>query len=275
MTKSSKLNSTKAGAHITVKTVFHYPYSIAATATATSLGSLDVSGTGMWAGLQNVLNLGDMFRFVKINSVDFTLIPTVPVQTSPSSYISIPPSLLYLTPYGASIPTDIAGVENFPCGKVSAGFLLAYSYGSTSVLMKDHAPKLSLKHSELPIINAADPPGWLATNGDGQQLHFGTLVRVGVAAGAAVNFANINCILRSELDISFRDILDPTSISRVLDVSKSSTVSVAPGVLQGMVTAATKVPRLLSAPSINAPLPSVDKCDTQPATQLCSCRHGH
>jgi hypothetical protein len=252
MTKSSNKNSLKSSAHVTVKTVYHSSYSIAATSTFTSLGFMTPTPAGLWGALQNVVNLGDMFRLFKINSVDFTLIPVIPNGTTASSYIAIPPSLLYLVPYAAADPADISGVENFPCGKPSAGFLVCASHVSSTVLMKDHAPTLSLKHADLPIINGADPPGWLATAGDGAQTHLGTLVRVAVAAGIAVSsFANVNWILRSELDISFRDIVDPTLLSRVLDASRSPAVSLAPGVLQGMAAAATKVPRLLCSSSIN------------------------
>jgi hypothetical protein len=252
MTKSSKQNSMKSSAHITVKTVFHLPYSIPAADTSTSLGFMNVSATGMWGSLANVLNLGDMFRLFRINKVKFLLVPTIPISTTASAYINIAPSLIYLVPYGASNPADISAVENFPCGELSAGFHVAASHVASSVLMRDHAPSLSLKHEDMPIINSGDPPGWLATQADGSQTHFGTPVRVAAAVGAAVStFANINWILRSELDISFRDIMDPTLISRVLDVSRSPTVTVAPGVLQGMVSAATKVPRLLSSPSKN------------------------
>jgi len=222
---------------------------------------------GIWGALQNIVNLGDMFRLFRIESVDFSLHPVIPTASAASIFINIPPSLLYLVPYAAADPADISGVENFPCGKPCAGFMACTSIQSSTVLMKDHAPTLSLKHADLPIINAADPPGWLATAGDGSQTHLGTLVRVALAAGSAgAPFANVTWLLRSELTISFRDIVDPTLLSRVLDASRSPSVSLAPGVLQGMASAATKVPRLLNGPSRNPSQQSVQKGDTQTAT---------
>jgi len=196
-----------------------------------------------------LLNLADMFRLFKINKLKFTMVPAHGGQTG-AQFTQMQPSLLFFVPYGASIPTDITGVENFPCGPLSSAFAFAANSGGTGYgLPPSTNLTLKLKHADLPILNAADPPGWLATMDDGSQTHLGTVCRVAVAAGSSSGVTSVTFYLRTEIDISFRDLVDPTSISAVVRAAQSPACTLHRGVLQGMIADAQKVPRALADPT--------------------------
>ena len=190
---------------------FFVTQQITSTDIVTSLGTLGVDGASLLANSTSIANLGDMFRLFRINGIKFRLLFTGSDSVT-SCYI--PPQLLYLLPFGAAAPAGVASLESDRAiGDLCEQFRMT-AVTLTDVGGPNRVPSLKCKNSDFVVIDSASPAGWLATGLDATQGHFGTLYAIKVFAGASTGVTNPYWTLQIEVDISFRDLVDPTLISR-------------------------------------------------------------
>ena len=193
------------------------------TATATSLGTLGVDSGGLLANSVSLANLGDMFRLFKINAAKFKW---VFANGNGATLVQMPPNLLYILPFGAAAPAGVVSLESDRAvGDLADPFV--WSSTAPSVLFPNSAPSLKVKSQDFVVIDSASPAGWLATGLDATQGHFGTLYWIKAFAGASASSIQPYWVLQIEVDISFRDLIDPTLISRQKSVAPMAK-SVAP-----------------------------------------------
>ncbi len=199
---------------------FFTTVSVDMTQVVTSLGTLGVDSAGLLAASQSIANLGDMFRLFRVNGIKFKWVYS---NGNAATQVQCPPSLLYLLPFGAAAPSGIVSLESDRgVGDLAEPFVWLSS--APSIMMPGSSATLKLKNSDLVVIDSASPAGWLATGLDATQGHFGTLYWVKAFAGASTGAIAPYYTLQIEVDISFRDLVDPTLISR----QKSEVVAAKP-----------------------------------------------
>lgn len=156
----------------------------------------------------NVAALSDIFRLFKINGIQVTFQP----QTGTSSAsVQMPVGFIAFVPYGTTAaPTSMSDFETPLVSNPTVGFGTTTTV--TSPLLRETGTSLSLKPSDMPILQG-NPGGFLATQDDGTQHSFGNLFWA-LAATTAAN--TINYLLTTHFDISFKDLLDPGLISKVM-----------------------------------------------------------
>ncbi len=212
--------------HLTVRGCFIFGQSINATSTADSLGA--IQPLGIFGYSSNLNSLCDMFRLYRVNKLKFDMRPS-PEDMSATYQQIWSPSVLFLSFFGATAPTSISDVENYPCGPWADGFVIGPTQSTAGpVLTGSNALKLTLRHSDFPVINSADPPGWLATQSDGSQTGFGTVYRLAPAGSSVTNTA-LNWYVKVEFDISFLDLLDPGTISAAVAAGRGPNCTIHEG----------------------------------------------
>lgn len=243
-----------------VKTTATTQYNGLSTATAVqNLGEVSTSNTGIWNLNNQISSLSDMFRLFRINGVTFEFLPQ---QLQSSVSTNIPSGQLSFKMYGQNAPTTFNDLE----GPLVSNMTLPYGTSTTAIaegLLKEAVAHLALKNGDMPVLMGPSSPGdsgYLATQDDGTQTSFGTLFWTLMTATAA---NTLSYVLRSYLDIDFKDILDPATISLDQAARAQQAVSYhvnqavyhpgmgvdfAPGTLERAVILHLKVPRLQSAP---------------------------
>lgn len=193
---------------------------ITSTDVVTTLGTLGVDGASLFANSVSLANLGDMFRLFRVNAAKFKLVYCA--DGSVTAY-NFPPSLLYILPFGAAAPAGVASLESDRAvGDLTEG---ARFLTTSPAIMAPCSPVLKVKNSDLVVIDSASPVGWLATGLDATQGHFGTLYLIKTFAGASTGVSAPYWCLQVEVDISFRDLVDPTLISRQKSLTRSVKVA--------------------------------------------------
>ncbi len=207
MSSKSKMMKNR---EVRVAEKFFITAEVTSTDVVTAIGTLGVNSGALLANSVSLANLGDMFRIFRVNSAKFKWL--ISGNTAATSAL-IPPQLLYILPYGAAAPSGIVSIEsNQAVGDLTDYFV--WSGGTTPGGIPNAAPTLKVKSSDLVVIDSASPAGWIATGADATQTHFGTLYAIKSFAGASSGAATVYWTLQIEVDISFRDLVDPTLISR-------------------------------------------------------------
>ncbi len=212
----------------------------------TNLGTVAAGGGGMWSTFESLTELADMFRLERINRVSFEFGPSTAIG---SVAVNFPSGMLYFKYTGQNAPSTLADIETPHVSRVAAPFSALAAAGSEA-LTKAVNTSLKLKNSDMPILSGTSDPGWLATQSDGTGstgVDYGTMFYVLLSTTTA---SDVVFYCRSYIDIEFKDILDPTTISKLLGrypAGLPSHVEAAPGFVEGCVTDALKVPRPLAS----------------------------
>ncbi len=177
----------------------------------TSLGTLGCASGQLFANSASISNLGDMFRLYKVNAAKFRL-KYSGINTVTATFM--PPALLYVLPFGGAAPAGVSELEaDRGLGDLTDQWNAAQTSDSGGI---DRTPTLKVRGSDLIVVESASPAGWIATAADADQSHFGTLYLVKAFAGVSTGVTNPYWTLQVEVDISFRDLIDPNLISRTV-----------------------------------------------------------
>lgn len=192
---------------IRVKSKFSSVSPVNTAVTANNLGNIGVDPASILANDVNLANLADMFRLFRINEVTFHFAPAT--GTGSAATVEIPSGFLLANPYGVSTsPTDIAAAET---PNVSVPTVPFGTATATAPLTRECGTTLALRNKDLPVLQGPGG-GWLATQADGSQTNYGALWWLTAAATAA---NTLNYLLRTVFDVSFKDLLDPSLISKL------------------------------------------------------------
>jgi len=166
--------------------------------------NLAPTSAGLGANFAALADLIAIYELMKIDRLEVTTMPNMAVATN-INY----PWLTGYVPNGGSNPVDSTSFEN----QLSSNQGLPVSSGTSSALSPGHIVKLVLTTAALTLLNAAvgGSAGWLATNGLGAQLDFGSIWAASYQA-----FGAVNNTLMSQIKgwFSFRDLYDPTALRR-------------------------------------------------------------
>ena len=245
-----------------VNTIATTQYGGVSTASAvTNLGEISTSNTGIWNLNNQISSLSDMFRLFKVNKVTFEFIPQ---SLTGSVAVNVPAAQLAYKMQGQTAPTTYNDIE----GPMVSNLTTPFGIGAAAVaetLVKEAIARLTLSNKDMPILQGPSTPGdagYLATQDDGTQTSYGTLFYNLMSATAA---NTLTYILRSYLDLDFKDILDPATIS--LNQANRARAAVefhvnqavyhpgmgiefAPGTLEQAVCLHMKAPRQLGCPHV-------------------------
>ncbi len=204
--KPSKAARASKSDEIRIKSKFLQTSAVNTATLVNSLGNIGTaSGTGILANDVNIQSLTDMFRLYRINSITFEIQPASGTSTAA---VQIPAGALAFVPFGnATTPTSMQDFETPLISDPSVSFATA---AATAPLTKECGTRLSLKNSDMPVLQGPGD-GWLATQDDGTQGYFGKLFWT-LASVTAAN--TLNYLLTTHFDISFKDLLDPSLISK-------------------------------------------------------------
>jgi hypothetical protein len=210
MKGASRPKNGKDDGHVRIRSQFTNTTNVSSASLVTSLGNISTAvSTGILANDVGLQSLTDMFRLYKINSIIFEFAPASGASTAA---VEIPAGFLGYAPFGrASNPTGITDFETNLVSPMTVPF--GTSTTTTAPLTRECGTKLALQHKDLPILQGS-PGGWLATQDDGTQTNWGNLFWT-IASATAAN--TIAYMLKTTFDISFKDLLDPTLISRNLN----------------------------------------------------------
>jgi hypothetical protein len=196
--------------HVRVKSKFSQLYAVNTNAAVQAIGNISPAvTTGILAGDVSLSSLTDMFRLYKINSITFEFLPATGIG---AATVQVPSGFLGFVPFGcAGTPASIADFETNLVSKTS------FPYASTTTtlaapLTKECETSLTLKNADMPVLQGPGG-GWLATQDDGTQGYFGKLFWA-LASTTASNV--MQYLLRTTFDISFKDLLDPALISKLM-----------------------------------------------------------
>ncbi len=230
---------------------------ISTASTVTNLGELTTSNGGIWNLNNQISSLSDMFRLFRINDIKFEFLPQ---QLTSSVAQNIPSGQLYVKLYGQNAPTTFNDLE----GPLVSNMTLPFGTSTTAIaeaLLGECVAKLRVKNGDLAILEGPSDPqdlGYLATQDDGTQTSFGTLFWTLMTATAA---NTLSYVLRTYLDLDFKDILDPATISADQAVRAANAVAFhvsqavyhpglglqfSPGTLENAVVLHMKAPRPIS-----------------------------
>jgi hypothetical protein len=202
-----KRKSSKTDNHVRVKSAFTSVSAINTAAFIASLGNIGADATSILSNCQNLTNLSDMFRLMRLNSIRFEF---QPAQGNGTASVQVPSGFLAATPYGITAnPTSISDFETPNVSQPTASFGTA---STTAPMNTNSRAVLDLSNKDLPVIDGPGG-GWISTQEDGTQDDYGILWWVTTAVTAA---NTLNYILRTYFDVSFKDLLDPSLISSLM-----------------------------------------------------------
>ncbi len=198
-----------------------------------------------------------MFRLFKIQSVTFEFAPQTTTATVAAN---VPAGQMSLSLYGQNAPTDYNTIETPHVSNMTTAFG-ASTVATAEALVKEAKAILRLKNDDFAILQGPSGPGekgYLATQNDGTQTYYGTLIWNFLSAATS---SVLTYYLRSYLDLDFKDILDPQTISAI-QASKARAaveyhvslvanhqalgIQFAPGTLETAIQMHMCVPRLTS-----------------------------
>lgn len=196
---------------VSIKTVATQDQSINLSNLITNLGTLTTSNSGIWNLNSQISSLSDMFRLYKIKSVTFEFAPQ---YTTASAGTNVPAGQLAFSMFGQNAPTGSGTIETPHVSNVTTAWG-ASTTGNAEALVKETKAILHLKDSDFAILQGPSGPGekgYLATQDDGTQTSYGTIFWNFLSSAAS---ATAVYYLRSYLDLDFKDILDPQTISAI------------------------------------------------------------
>lgn len=244
------------GVHVNTTATTAYS-SVNSSNAVTNLGTLTTSNSGIWNLNSQISSLSDMFRLFKIKSVTFEFAPQ---YTTGSAGTNVPAGQLALSLFGQTAPTDYNTIETPHVSNMTTPWGAA-ALAAAEALVKEATARLHLTDADLAILQGPSGPGeegYLATQDDGTQTSFGTLFWNFLSTTSSNVIAYY---LRSYLDLDFKDILDPQTISAIqaskaraaveYHVSlvahhRSLGINFAPGTLETAIQMHMCVPRLTS-----------------------------
>jgi len=208
MTKTSKNKRKGSNSEANVKSKVEFLVGLNTANLAQNIGTIGTDSASLLFQATQLASLSDIFRLYRINSVVFEFHPGTGVGTAA---VEVPAGFLGHVPFGANVlPTSYGEFETPNVSNLTMPF--GSSITTTAPLTRESAAILPLKNKDMPILQGAGD-GWLATQADGTQTHYGWLFW----AQAAVTAANtINYFLKAHYDVSFKDILDPLLISKLM-----------------------------------------------------------
>lgn len=256
---------------VNIRTVATSEQSCNTTNQITNLGTLTTSNSGIWALNSQISSLSDMFRLFKIKSVVFEFAPE---YTTSSAATNVPAGQLAFSMSGQTAPTGYATIETPHVSNMSTAWGAVSTNGTPEALLKESKAILKLREGDFAILQGPSGPGekgYLATQDDGTQTSYGTLFWNFLVSTAS---ATVVYYLRSYLDLDFKDILDPQTISAIQAQKARSAVeyhvslavhhqalgiNFAPGTLERAIKMHMCVPRLTSGSS-HVPGCQCDQC---------------
>ncbi len=210
MTRKKRI-SNKPDNRVHIRSIWNENKSVNPSSTATNLGELTTSNSGLWALNNQVSSLSDMFRLFKINGVIFELIPQ---YTTAGTAVNVPAGLLMLSLNGQSNPTTFSDAETPLQSNLSLPWG-ATTTGNAEAIVRESIARLTLANKDLVVNQGPSSPGdagYLVTQDDGTQTSYGRLFWL---LASAATSTTLNYVLRSYFDLDFKDILDPSTISSI------------------------------------------------------------
>ncbi len=208
-TKQSK--SSKPSNRTRIRSIWNQTATMNPSITASNLGTLTTSNSGLWNLNNQISSLSDMFRLFKINGLTFEFFP---VLTTGSASTNVAAGFLCVSLQGQTDPANLSDVE----GPLQSNLTLPYGVSTasnTEALVRETCAKLVVRNKDLPILQGSSTPGdegYLATQDDGTQTSYGKLFWIFASAATS---AAVNYVLRTYFDLDFKDILDPSTISSI------------------------------------------------------------
>ncbi len=210
MVKRKQKKSSTSNNQTHIKSKFRSITPISSATLTSNLGAITTSPTGILGNDVNLQSLSDIFRLMRINSITFNFAPATGTS---SAAVEIPSGFLGYTPYGISVnPTSYADFETPLVSENTVPF--GTTTTTTAPLTKETSTVLHLVNRMMPILDGA-ANGWLATQNDGFQTNYGNLWWNFMKTTAA---NTIDYVLTTYFDVSFKDLLDPASISKLFEI---------------------------------------------------------
>lgn len=203
-----KRKSSKSDNHVRVKSAFTSVTPVNTATLINQLGTIGCDASSLLSNCQNLVDLCDMFRLFKLNSIRFEFQPAQGNGSAAS--VQVPSGFLAATPYGITTnPTSISDFETPNVSQPTSSFGTAVQ---TAPFVREQRATLELGNKDMPVIDGPGG-GWISTQEDGTQDDYGILWWVTTAVTAA---NTLNYILRTYFDVSFKDLLDPALISKLM-----------------------------------------------------------
>jgi hypothetical protein len=247
MGKKTKLNKSYGrrkssdGSHVNVRQTLTQTQSMNPNTALTNLGEVVGGSGGMWSTFESISQLCDMFRLEKINSVVFEF---GPMTSTGSAAVNVPAGMLYFKYNGQAAPSTLTDIETPHVSKPSSPWSALAAAGSEAVVREADA-YLRLKNKDMPLLAATSDPGYISTQSDGTATTYGTLFWAFLTTAAS---STLTYFIRTYLDISFKDILDPSTISNLMNRYPSGLpphITTKPGFIENCVSTSLKVGRPL------------------------------
>ncbi len=199
----------------------------------TTVGDLRPDSSGLiW--VSTIASLSDMFRYIRLNTFSVKLWPAVSSSYAATTYW--PSSFVYIAPFGTVDPSTAADIEANPklMGPLSMPYVMPVS---ASVVTSQYVPRecmsaLKVRNGDFTIAAQTDRPGCLLTQQDGAQTSYGRVYIVKRAAGSGTS-TNYDC--QMDMDVSFFDIVDPATLTRLMEHRTNPVVQIDPDFLQAAV----------------------------------------
>lgn len=196
----------------------------------TTVGDLRPDSSGLiW--VSTVASLSDMFRYIRLNTFSVRMWPAVSSSYAATTYW--PSAFVYIAPFGTVDPSTSADVEANPklMGAMSMPYVMPISstVASSQFVPKECVSSLKVRNSDFTIAAQTDRPGCLLTQQDGAQTSYGRVYIIKRAAGSGTS-TNYDC--QMDMDVSFFDIVDPATLTRLMEHRTNPSVEFDPHFLQ-------------------------------------------
>jgi hypothetical protein len=207
--KNNKKGKGNRNNDVTIRSCFHDTQGVATNTAVKNLGPISTNNSdGILLGDVNVQSLTDIFRLVRINEIKFTFGPSSGAGTAA---VEVPAGFLGFVPFGVNTnPTAFTDFETPLVSEPTVPF--GTSTTTTAPLTRECTTTLALRNKDMPVLQGPGG-GWLATQNDGTQTSWGTLFWA-LASATAAN--TVQYLLTTHFDISWKDLLDPTLISKLM-----------------------------------------------------------
>jgi len=218
---SNSKKTSKPSNRVRIRSIYNQAVSVNPVSTATNIGEITTSNTGIWSLNNQISSLSDMFRLFKVNGLKFEFLPAT---TLAGGGLNVPSGILMISLNGQTNPTVISDAETPLQSNLTTPWG-ASSTGQPEALVKETVARLSVRNADLPISQGPSSPGdagYLVTQDDGTQTSYGRLFWLLVSAAASTT---LNYVLRTYFDLDFKDILDPSTISSIQAQKAADAVS--------------------------------------------------
>lgn len=208
MTRRKRISS-KPDNRTRIRSIWNQNVSVNPSSTATNIGELTTSNTGIWNLNNQISSLSDMFRLFKINGL---ILEFLPQYTTAGVAVNVPAGILSVSLNGQTNPTTMADAETPLQSNITLPWG-ASTTGNTESIVREAIARLTLANKDLVINQGPSSPGdagYLTTQDDGTQTSYG---RIFWLLASAATSTTLNYLLRTYFDLDFKDILDPSTIS--------------------------------------------------------------